>query len=500
MSLTSAPNSGFRSARQIAVPLALLSALVVPLATTAQAQAAGNPDRATLKVTTSVAAAEHEFRQGLMEWDNINFVAARGHFAKAVELDPALGIARVLRAGTALGMPAAERETELKRGLADAAKGSSNELLAATAFGAMFLGTGAEAFNLFRAAAVAMPGEPTLAYRRALNSGALPNRDLVDVVVAQRAVRNAFPEFAPVRNTLAYNLWNLGNQQLALAEVREYVRLLPNHPNSHDSYAELLQWDGRLAEAIPHYRRAVALDPGYTAGYDGIAEAQVLMGRGDLARASLAEAEAAAPLPGDAGRHRRIAATYLVEGNARAATTELGRALAAVKAAGGNTANAEATLHFQMAMVDFYLGDGKATASHAGAAAAGGPLAQANARALEALGSKDYAAAHQQLQGAIREGTAAGTPGGANAAANLEVTEALVYAAEGRGDDAMAALGRGNSASPLGRMAAALAARAQGDLGTARSVSYEILANRQFTLLAFNAALAKGVARGLVSR
>src|SRR6266540_2436196 len=37
------------------------------------------------------------------------------------------------------------------------------------------------------------------------------------------------------------------------------MELAPDHPNAHDSYAELLQWSGRLTEAQAHYTRAAQL-------------------------------------------------------------------------------------------------------------------------------------------------------------------------------------------------------------------------------------------------
>ncbi len=469
---------------------AVLIGLLVTTPNRGHAQAAGAGIR--LELATAVAGAAQAFRDGLRDFDNVTPVAANVQFAKAIELDPSFGIARILHALTAVGMNPTDREAALQRGLADAAKGSSNELLAALAFRELARGQSPAANNLFRAAAAAMPGEATLAYRRAVTVLALPERNLADRLVAMRAFITTFPDFAPARNAIAYDLWRIDDRAGALREAREYVRLLPDHVNSHDSYAELLQWDGQFDQAIAHYRKAAELDPKSIAAPDGIAEAQLLMGRTDLARATLAAAASSLSFPGDPGAHRRIATTFLADGNAKAALAEL--ALAAEAAKSAANPGLEALLHFQMAWVDQFLGDGKTTAAHAAAAGklgTGGLVPQA--AALEAAARRDWAAAHQAVQTAIRQANAAGN---AAAAGNLEVTDALISVLEGRTEDAMAALGRGNTVSFPARMAMVLAARAKGDVGTAQAIGDEILALRQLALVNVNAGLARGIARG----
>ncbi len=473
--------SGYRGATRVLTALLALSVAGVS-ASHSQAAPSAPPAKLELKASGEAAA---EFRAGMTDFDNVNIPGAQAHFTRAVELDPSFGLARILHAGTAFGANSPERAGEIERGLADAARTSPNEMLTAMAYAEMFRGHGPSAFNLFRAAASEMPGEPSLAYRRALTSTSLPNQDFVNAQLAMRQVKNAFPNFAPVRNTMAYNLWNMGDHQGAMTEVREYVRLLPNHPNSHDSYAELLQWDGRFVEAIMHYQKAIELDPAYQAAGDGIAEAQVLMGRTDLARATLAAAEKEVPLPGDPGRHRRMAATYLIDGNAKAAMSELSLALEATPAALG--------LHNTMAMTDLWLGDGKTAASHATAARGGNPNVAQVAAVLEPLAKRDYAGAHQAVQAAI------GQSANESQTANFQVMDALVYVAEGRSDDAMKALANPNTSEAGGPFARALAAQRKGDMGTARMISYELLGDRRLALTNLNAALARGVAQRIVT-
>jgi len=204
-----------------------------------------------------------------------------------------------------------------------------------------------------------------------------------------------------------------------------------------------------------------------------------------MARATLAAQDKEAPLPADPGRHRRIAATYLVDGNAKAAMSELGLGLGATPDALG--------LHLTMAMTDLWLGDGKTAASHAAAAKSGNPNLARLAALVEAMAGKDYAGAHQAAQVAIRE-----APNEAQAA-GARVLDAMVSVAEGRGDEAMKTLNEAGPNAGNAPMVRALAAQRKGDMGAARSISYEILGSRQLALANLNAALARGVAQRILA-
>ena len=51
---------------------------------------------------------------------------------------------------------------------------------------------------------------------------------------------------------------------------KKYVELIPDDPNPHDSYAELLMKRGRFAESIAAYEKALSLDPNFVASHVGI--------------------------------------------------------------------------------------------------------------------------------------------------------------------------------------------------------------------------------------
>jgi tetratricopeptide (TPR) repeat protein len=239
--------------------------------TTAHGQAP-QPSSTKLQVTTASADARTAFWAAWDDQNNVFPTRARIEALKAVSLDPAFGLARTLSASipTPFGMTPAQREQELNHGVADAARASTGELIVAAAMRASAMGRTSEAQTLAAAAVALMPDDPSVAFFRVLTTPG-------DRVPLLLELTRKFPSFAPPFNNLAYGQVAAGDSALALKTIAEYVRLAPNHPNAHDSYAEMLQFNHRYAEAITHYERAVQLDSTFAQGYAGIAEANMLM-------------------------------------------------------------------------------------------------------------------------------------------------------------------------------------------------------------------------------
>jgi tetratricopeptide (TPR) repeat protein len=70
-----------------------------------------------------------------------------------------------------------------------------------------------------------------------------------------------FPEYATARLVLAKALLDDGESEAALAEVRAVLDRNAADAPAHRLAGELHRRAGRLAEALPHLRQAVALDP-----------------------------------------------------------------------------------------------------------------------------------------------------------------------------------------------------------------------------------------------
>lgn len=339
----------FRSAPLVAAAAALL--FVSPQPARAQIDPA-------FKLSTTSPQAATEFKAGLKDYENLSVQSAASHFEAAAKADPNFGLARVLFAGTTGTLTATQQNAELNRGVADAARANTNELLLAAAYREGFLNHPKEAGALFNAAAQLMPSDKLLAFASAGGMSATPLPGIRDFIAKN-------PDYSPAYNSLAYMSWTEGDKTGALAAAKRQIELSPNTPNPHDSYAELLQWNGNFPEATAQYKEAASMSPKFPDAYAGLAEVEALQGHYDQARVYLNQAIANSWTPQEKLQYRRqIAGTYALEGgppaglvgqleamateakalqNARFVSVNYAQ-LAAAQAAAGNTAAAHQAL------------------------------------------------------------------------------------------------------------------------------------------------------------
>jgi tetratricopeptide (TPR) repeat protein len=329
-----------RSTRFIAA-IAILS--VVPLAARSQTDA-------SLKLSTANPVAATEFRAGMTDAQSASFESAHAHFKAAIDADPNFGLARVLYASTSALDPI-QLNTELNRGVVDAARATNNELVLAAAYREQALGHTDAANALLRAASQLMPADQYVAWLVAGAFGApLP---------AAREFVTRYPNYPIGYNTLAYQAWAAGDRPAALAAARRQVELLPTAPNPHDTYAELLQWNGNFADAVAHYKAATTLTPKFPEAFAGLAEVAALQGQYDQARSYLNQAIANAWTPQQKlGYMRQIVGTYVLQGAPADVTKSLETAIAQAKANGD--AVSTAILYSQLATVQANAGDANA--------------------------------------------------------------------------------------------------------------------------------------------
>ena len=98
------------------------------------------------------------------------------------------------------------------------------------------------------------------------------------------------PKFTLPYNQLGYAYRAQNKNAEAEKTFKKYSELLPDDPNPHDSYAELLMRLGRFDESIAEYKKAIQIDPYFQSAYVGIANNQIFAGKGDEARATLKQA------------------------------------------------------------------------------------------------------------------------------------------------------------------------------------------------------------------
>lgn len=309
-----------------------------------------------LKLTTSSPLAASEFRAGMVDRENMSVEASAAHFDAAVKADPAFGLARVMYAITAPSLNRDQRIAELNHGVADAARGSVNELILAAAYREGFLNHTAAVATLVRAGTELMPSDRFLAFAAAQ----MASRD--HSVEGLREFTSRYPDYAPAYNTLAYQLWQAGDHAGAFAAAKRQIALNPNIPNAHDTYAELLQFNGDFADAAVHYKEAASMSPKFPEAYAGLAEIASLQGNYDQARSYLNDAIANAWTPQEKlGYMRSIVGTYILQGSPPDVEVRQLEAIAA-EAKAQNNPEAVAITYSQIAVT--YGNAGNAAESH----------------------------------------------------------------------------------------------------------------------------------------
>lgn len=132
------------------------------------------------------------------------------------------------------------------------------------------------------------------------------------------------PSFSQPYNQLGYAYRFIDKLADAETAFKKYIELIPNDPNPHDSYAELLMKMGRFDESIKAYEKALSLDPNFVASYVGIGNDHLFAGRPDQARAAFARIAAVARNTGEKRlSHFWTAASYVHEGATDKALEEI---------------------------------------------------------------------------------------------------------------------------------------------------------------------------------
>jgi tetratricopeptide (TPR) repeat protein len=106
------------------------------------------------------------------------------------------------------------------------------------------------------------------------------------------------PAYATAYNQLGY-LYSRGREyDKAIDALEKYVKLLPNEPNPHDSYGEVLRLSGRFEDALEQYHIALKIDPTFYISQKELGETYAVMGQGERAREEYAKAIHEAPSNG----------------------------------------------------------------------------------------------------------------------------------------------------------------------------------------------------------
>ncbi len=142
-------------------------------------------------------------------------------------------------------------------------------------------------------------------------------RDMTDQAVASWEKGLAInEEFAPIYESLGY-LYNFKEDYPKAEEsFQTYLRLAPNEPNAHDCLADLYRKMGKFDNALEHYNKATAMDPGFEFSHYKAATTMFFMDKYEEGRQALQKLmEIRAEPSSKVYDMQGISRSYIYEGN-----------------------------------------------------------------------------------------------------------------------------------------------------------------------------------------
>ncbi len=352
------------------IRVARLMVLAVILGCSTVQLEAGDDAKAKVQFTTTSDEARAHIEAGLFDVQNVYQDGAARHFRQAVEADPSYGLAKIFLASVDQSLSPEEQKSLSDEGWAQMADASTEEATYALAVRAADANDFENAHQLYSTLYEMVPGDATVAYFAAFFAGPFQSAQQM-AAVADVVAR--FPDHAAARNQSAYDHWVLGDREGAIEAVTRYVELAPDHPNPHDSYAEMMLNMGMMAKAVEHYRKAVSVDDQHWQGYQGLATALAWHGDTDGAREALTTGAEKAPSANIRYTfHRAKAVTYLIDDNMDGAMNALQDVVDATEGMDG-AQQAYTLARYQLAGMSAMNGDRNDAMTHLEAAAVSRP-------------------------------------------------------------------------------------------------------------------------------
>jgi tetratricopeptide (TPR) repeat protein len=263
-----------------------------------------------LPVTTSSHAAARYFETGMVHFENHRWNFALRDWHEAVQLDPKFALAYTWICFTTTD-PAEESDSRVR------AKAAMSEVTPPEQLMVKWI-TGAHEDNYVEG--IQAMNDLLAIYPQDKRLNFLAGYWLYRQDEFERAKKPTLqalsddPKYATAYNQLGYLYSRTGDYSKAREALEKYVQLLPNEPNPHDSYAEVLRLCGRFDEALEHYRMALKIDPTFYISQKELGETYSLMGEEEKARAEYAKAIHEAPSSGVKAEYlQKLALTWVRE-------------------------------------------------------------------------------------------------------------------------------------------------------------------------------------------
>lgn len=276
----------------------------------ANAPSAGPAEALNMPVTTSSPAAARYFENGMRQYEMHRWNFALNDWHEAVKLDPDFALAHTWICMTTVDP--AEEASHREQAKAAIKNASAGERLMVKWMAATHENRYVEGITAMNDLLSMYPHDKRIHF---LFGYWLYKQDQYEI--AEKLTLAALAEddkYATAYNQMAYLYSRRGDYPKALEAAGKYVQLLPNQPNPHDSYGEMLRLSGRFDDALQQYHMALKIDPTFYISQKELGETYAIMGDGKRAREEYAKAVHDAPSDGLRAEYlQKSAMTYVRE-------------------------------------------------------------------------------------------------------------------------------------------------------------------------------------------
>jgi tetratricopeptide (TPR) repeat protein len=239
-----------------------------------------------IPITTSSQEARELFLKGRDLVDNLRLTDGNPFFKKATELDPEFALAHLFAAQTSAS--GKEFFASLEQATTNAGKASDGERLWIMSAQAGAYAKSQDQKKCLMQLAELFPQDERA--QMLLGIYYFGQQDYGKAAEYLKRSTDIAPGFAPAYNQLGYAYRFLERFDDAEATFKKYTQLIPDDPNPHDSYAELLLKIGRYDDAVTAYDKALAVDNHFGNSYAGISSALTYEGKHGQALLTLEKA------------------------------------------------------------------------------------------------------------------------------------------------------------------------------------------------------------------
>ena len=261
-------------------------------------------------VTTSSAAAARYFETGMVHYENHRWNFALRDWREAVALDPKFALAYTWICFTTTDLAEESQDRARAKALLGSITPAEQSMVRWMA--GVHENNYVEGIQAMNDVAQAYPHDKRLNFLIGYWLYKLDEYERSKTFTLQALEDD--PSYATAYNQLGYLYSRSREYDKAIDAMEKYVKLLPNEPNPHDSYGEMLRLSGRFDDALEQYHIALKIDPTFYISQKELGETYAVMGQEERARAEYAKAVHEAPSNGLKAEYlQKSAMTYLRE-------------------------------------------------------------------------------------------------------------------------------------------------------------------------------------------